>query len=444
MENLKLLFQLYFRPVSAMSELMDKGSWLLAAVFVFVISIAFYWTINAKLQAAYAIPNFDLTAYEQIEDEGETVESVKKRQELVAEYRRQLAEQPKIPLVGDRLFYFFSFEPGGFFRPLISMALFYIPLTILLITLFGHLGNFGVVLGRDYGTFSLCTMMAWTAAHLPFAVAGIVLNQTTLDPQIYLSFWVVSGLVFGLLMIFALRVVFGVTYGASILTVALSWVGLSLGMYVFRFISPFLFSPFLLIMAYLYFGGAISGGARGFGNAFRSRQAFKRHLQNATVNPRDADAHVQLGLIYNQRRQTDKAFEHFTKAVEIDKNEPDANYELGKIARQKGQLQEALNYFSVVVEQNDKYALSEIWREIGATYLDAGMLTEARSALETFVTRRPVDSEGLYYLGKVLQGQGENQKAREMFAEAIESANTSPDYRKRELRHWAKLAQKEL
>jgi hypothetical protein len=37
MENLKLLFQLYFRPAFAMSEIMDKAGWFLAAVFVFFV-----------------------------------------------------------------------------------------------------------------------------------------------------------------------------------------------------------------------------------------------------------------------------------------------------------------------------------------------------------------------------------------------------------------------
>jgi tetratricopeptide (TPR) repeat protein len=443
MENLKLLFQLYFRPISAMSELLDKGSWFLAAVFVFVVSIGFYWTINTKLQAAYGMPEFNFSAYQEF-DATETEATAKQRQAAIEEYQKWLAERPKIPIIGDSLFYFFSFEPSGFFRPIISLAVFYVPLTILLITLFGHLGNFGVVFSRDYGGLSVCAFMAWTAAHLPFAIAGILLNSQEINPNIYLGFWLASGLIFGVLMIFALRVVFGVNYGAAILTVAISWLGFSLGMYIFRFISPFFFSPFLLILAYLYFGGAISGGARGLGNSFRQRQDFKRHLQTATINPRDADAHVQLGLIYNQRRQTDKAFEHFTKAVEIDKNEIDANYELGKISRQKGELQQALNFFSVVVEQNDKHALSEIWREIGATYWQAKMFNEARTNLETFVERRPYDPEGLYYLGKVLQEQGESEKAREMFQQAVDSAKSSPDFRRHELRQWSKLAQKEL
>lgn len=197
-------------------------------------------------------------------------------------------------------------------------------------------------------------------------------------------------------------------------------------------------------MAVLYFGGFLSSEARGFGNAFRQRQNFKRFLHNATVNPRDADAHVQLALIYLQRKQDAKALEHLNKAFEIDPEEIDANYELGKLARRERCLQDALNHFSVVVEQNDKHALSEVWREIGATYLEAGMHKEALDALETFTARRPFDAEGLYYLGKVYKATGEHDKAREAFQQAVDAAQNSPDYRRHEIRHWGKLAQKEI
>jgi tetratricopeptide (TPR) repeat protein len=209
-------------------------------------------------------------------------------------------------------------------------------------------------------------------------------------------------------------------------------------------ISPFLFSPFLLIFAYMYFGGYLSGEVRGVGNAFRRRQNFKRYLQSATVNPRDADAHVHLALIYVQRRQETAALEHLRKAVEIDAQEIDANYELGKIARKKGNLQIALDHFAIVAEQNDKYALSEIWREIGVTYFEAGMLEAARKTLENFLERRSTDAEGLYYLGKTLKAQNESEKAAEFFRQAIESAQNLTGLRRREARHWGKLAQKEL
>lgn len=445
METLKLLFQLYFRPVSATSELMDRGNWLVAAILVLVVSVGFYLTVNSNLQEGYAVPRFDYEAWSEIAESGNSEQEITKRRDaMMAEYEKRMAERPRIPLLGDNFFKLFSFMPAGFLQPLVSLACFYIPLTILLVTMFGGLGNFGVVLGKDYGTLSVCAMTAWAAAHLPFAIAGFVLNSQAVAPQVYFGMWAASGLLFGIFMVFVLRVVFGVNYGAAIMTVALSWLGFTLGMYVFRFVSPLLFSPFILFYAYMYFGGRISGEARDVGNVFRQRQNFKRFLHNATVNPRDADAHVQLGLIYNQRRQSDKALEHFKKAFEIDKKEPDANYELGKIARRKGEYPEAIEYFSTVAEQNDKHSVSEVWREAGATYLEAQMPDEAIHALERFLERRPYDPEGLYYYGKALKAKGETEKAKESFIQAIESAKTSPDYRKHGLRHWIKMAEKEI
>ncbi len=445
METIKLLFKLYFHPSSAMSEIIDKGSWLFAAVLVLLVSFAFFATIDTKLQTVYRIQEFSEFFNPDYDTEDESGLALKTQYNKAYEaYNKAMTDRPKIPVIGDTFFKFFSFEPNRFYQPLLSLSIFYVPFVILLMCIFGQMGSFGVILQRSYGELATCSLTAWAAAHLPFAIAGVLLYSANAPPIVFLAMWLASSLLFGVLMIFALRTVFGANYGTAILVVCVAWLAFSLGMYVFKVVSPWLFSPFLLIYGYMYFGGALTGQVSGVGDAFRQKQNFKRFLHNATVNPKDADAHVQLGLIYLQRRQEAKALEHLNKAFEVDATEIDANYELGKIARKRGELQTALNHFSTVLEQNDKHALSEIWREIGATYLEAGMFTEAREALEKYVERRPVDSEGLYYLGKIYKTQGENEKAREMFEQAIESAKTSPDYRRRELKHWSKLAQKEM
>jgi tetratricopeptide (TPR) repeat protein len=286
--------------------------------------------------------------------------------------------------------------------------------------------------------------MAWVAAHLPFEIAGAALYTSAVSPLLYLGIWAASSLLFGVFMIFALRTVLGVNYGIAVAAIAIGWIAFTIAMYVFQYVSPWMLSPFLLFWVIFYFGGSLGGEVRGFGNSFRQRQNFKRFLHNATVNPKDADAHVQLGLIYQQRRQDVKAFEHFTKALEIDPDEIDGNYQLGRIAREKGELQKALDHFAIVVEQDDKYSLNEIWREIGITYLDANMYTEAADALEKFVDRRPVDPEGLYYFGRTLKAQGNSDRAKEMFEQAIDSVDSSPAYRQREIRKWKKMAEREL
>ena len=444
MENLKLIFQLYLRPAGAMSDIMDKGSWLFAAMLVLVVSIIFFATVNTKLNDTYRIPSLAEYYQPNLNQEDDSPETEAEYKRSYENYESALAARHHIPVVSDTFFKFFSFEPGAFYQPLLAISIFYVPMLVLLVSLFGSIGNFGLVLRRDYGTLATCTLMAWAAGHLPSAIAGATVITSSASPLVFLGLWVLGAALFGVFTVFALRTALGVNYGVAVLAVSIGWIAFTLAMYVFHYVSPWMLSPFLLFWVVIYFGGFLGGEVRGLGNAFRQKQNFKRFLHNATVNPRDADAHVQLGLIYQQRRQDSKAAEHFAKAVEIDPEEIDANYHLGRIAREKGELQAALDHFGIVVGQDDKYSLNEIWREIGATYISAKMFEEAIDPLEKYVDRRPVDPEGLYYFGRALKARGENDRAREMFEQAVDSVNTSPHYRRREVQKWRKLAEKEI
>ena len=130
--------------------------------------------------------------------------------------------------------------------------------------------------------------------------------------------------------------------------------------------------------------------------------------------------------------------------MQIAHDETDAHFQLGRIAREQGRLQDAINRFSIVLEQDEKHSHSEIWREIGATYLAASMFTEAKDALAKFIDRRPYDPEGLYYYGKTLEQLGQRDEAREIFDRCVEAVKTMPSYRYREHRKWDKLAREQL
>lgn len=446
-DNLKFLFQLYVSPRRAMSNIIDRGSWLFGAIAVLAVSFAFQASINSRLQQSFGIPKFDVAKYRQwngkvdppIIYSDEEFEEMRVR-EAQQNYQKALRERRQLPIVGDYGLWLFSFDSTNFLGTLMALAIFYVPVTILLLVLFEPIGSFGIVLRRDYGSLLACTLLSWAAAHFPFAVAGLILSNQSVNPNVLLAFWILSGLYFGVLMIYALQTVFGASYRSAIATVCLSWLSIGIGGRIFNYISPYLFSSFLLFYAFAYFRGE----AGTINNAFRQRQNFRRFLNSATINPNDAEAHIQLGLLYNQRRQTEEARSHFEKAVEIEPQEIDANYELGKIARAEGDLPTALKRFSIVVEQNDKYAASEIWREIGATYLAAKADAEAREFLEKFIERRPFDPEGLYLLGLTLKEQNQTEAAREMFRRCVEAVQTSPDFRRGVQRKWAKLAKNQL
>jgi Tfp pilus assembly protein PilF len=442
MNSFKLLFTLFYRPASAMSAIIDRGSWFFAAALVLLISAAFFFTVNTKLQTAYAAPDFK--TFYQTDKELSQDERAAQYQNALAEFQKAVAAKQEIPVTGDYFFKVSNFQTGGFAKFFFALSVFYVPAIILLVSLFGGAGKFGEVLPREYGALATCTLAAWAAAHLPFAIAGIFLSSMNVSPLVYLGMWTAGSILFAVLMVFAVRTVFGANYRAAILIAVFASLGISLAMNIFQLASPWMFAPFVLFYIYTFFSARLGSEMSGYATAFREKQKAKRALETAANNPYDAAPHVQLGLIYRQRRQDAKSQAHFTKAFEIDANEIEANYELGKIARSEGILQKAINHFAVVLEQNERHALSEIWREIGATYLAAGMFAEAREALETFAERRPFDAEGLYYLGKVLKAQSEHRMARDFFVQAVESAQASPIYRSREVRYWSKLAEKEI
>ena len=435
-ENTKLLLGLLYRPVSSMGRIVDEGHWLYAAVVVAALSMVFHATVTSVIynnyEAVYhSIPHPEkLAALEEqddFEEEGPPAPTF-------------YYEKKPLPVVGERGWWFISFAPPSFFTAVLGMAILYIPCLILLVAMSGANASFSVLLRRDYGPLLTCGLMAWAAAHLPFTLAGIVLGPLGLSANTALGLWAASAIYFGLLMALGLRMLFGVKYSKSLLLVAVAALSFSVQAKLFATVSPFLFSPFLLFYAFMMFRGGIGD----IGYSLRQRQNFRRSMEIATINPRDAGAHYQLGLIYQYRRQYAEAISRFEKAVQIADDETDAHFQLGRIAREQGRLQEAINHFSVVLEQDEKHAHSEIWREVGATYLAASMYEDAKEALAKFIDRRPYDPEGLYHYGKTLEQLGQREEAREMFGRCVEAVKTMPSYRYREQRKWDKLARDRL
>jgi predicted negative regulator of RcsB-dependent stress response len=325
----------------------------------------------------------------------------------------------------------------GAFMPVIVLALAYVPGTLIVGALLGRLGSLGAVFQRDYSPLLTCAAMAWGAATLPLALVAWVVPSAVVV-------WLAAGagLYFAVLMFFAVRTLFGVRSGAAAGIVGLSWVPLVVVAFLWgpiRYLFGFLASPFFLLYAWYFLGGELSN----LGSGLRSRQSFHRMLEAAAINPHDGDAQYQLGLIHQQRRQYTEAAKRFRNAVAIDPEATDAHFQLGRIAREQGRIDDALAEFQTVLRQDEKHSLSEIHRELGGAYLDAGRLADARRELEIYTDRRAYDPEGLYYYGQALEGLGDPAAAREMYGRAVEAARTAPRYRRPFTAHWSRLAQKQ-
>jgi tetratricopeptide (TPR) repeat protein len=201
--------------------------------------------------------------------------------------------------------------------------------------------------------------------------------------------------------------------------------------------TPLLASPFLLLMLFFLLRGYIGGIMQ----TQRARESFKQNMEAATLNPADSSAHYNLGLIHQSRGELDAARERFQRAIQIDDEEIDAHYQLGRIARQQKRLADAVAHFEQVVARNRAHAQHEIWREVGATYIEAGQFADARDALEQFLDSRPSDPEALYLMGRAHAGLGHQREATSAMQACIDAVKTAPAYKYRADKRWLNEAQ---
>jgi len=451
-ENTKLLLRLYYRPVSAMSNIIDEGHWLYAAILVAGLSVLMQFALTSPVYTTYEAvyraaekPKTEQQQLPHVNRHAPLPSAIAQEEVYESDYEEAVAprvtyDRQPLPLVGHYGWWFLSFAPGSFFSTIMGLAVLYVPCLILLTTMTGTLGSFSLVLRRDYGPFLTCALMAWAASHLPFVMVGMVLTPLGFGARTALVLLGLSALCFAWLMSFGVRVLFGTSLKKAVALVCVAAFSFAIQAKLFGVVSPYMFSPFLLYYAYNMFRGDI--GDIGF--SLRQRQGFRRSMEAATINPRDASAHYQLGIVFQYRRQYEEAIARFQQAIAIDNDETDAHFQLGRIAREQGRLQDAVDHFGVVLSQDDKHARSEIWREVGATYLAAKMFVEARDALDTFVDRRPYDPEGLYYYGKTFEHLGDSAQAHEIFNRCMEAVKTMPHYRRGDQRKWHKLARERL
>jgi Flp pilus assembly protein TadD len=171
---------------------------------------------------------------------------------------------------------------------------------------------------------------------------------------------------------------------------------------------------------------------------------LKRSLEAAAVNPRDADAQYQLGLVYAGRRSYDQARERFENAIVIDPEFAEAHHELGRIALAQSRWADAVVSLRKAAHINDKLSMSEVLRDLGLALLRSGKTGEAVQTLAEFTERRSYDPEGLFYYGQALQQSGDGARARVAYESAIEAAASMPSHRRAAGRAWARQAKQAL
>ena len=400
------LLKLSYNPLQAMTEISARAPYVTGAALALFATFAYYELLSGRLQLMISALTHE------------------RSMGLLAPFIF-LASQVVVGMIRDA-------------SPVLFLRVVFVPACLFAASITHKRASFGVLLRQEYAPLASCALYGWTAAHLLMLIPATLTfqsggpNASALESALRL----VPLPYFLFLILIGVHAVLRVSYGGSAGVVALA----SLSLLALPLLPRLLFlltSPFLLILVILLlrnlFGDLVS--------AQRAREDFKRNLETATLNPADASAHYNLGLIYQQRGQLEEAKASFKRAIEIDAEETDAHYQLGRIAREEGRLGDAINHFDAVVSRNSEHSQSEAWREIGWTYFQAGQYDDSRAAFERFIEKRPSDAEGRYRYGLTLHQLGRYDEAAAEMQACIEAVRTSPAYKYRAEKHWAREAQ---
>ena len=158
--------------------------------------------------------------------------------------------------------------------------------------------------------------------------------------------------------------------------------------------------------------------------------AVKNHQENKTdiaedlynqvlkIDPNHANAHNNLGVIYQNSGEAEKAKKCYEKAIEINSNYANAHNNLGVMFANLSELQKAKNCFEKAVVINPSYV--EAHNNLGAIYKNLGETEKAKNCFEKAIEINPNYADAHSNLGAIFNDLGETEKAKNCFEKAIE------------------------
>jgi tetratricopeptide (TPR) repeat protein len=203
---------------------------------------------------------------------------------------------------------------------------------------------------------------------------------------------------------------------------------------IFYILTSFLFAlPLFIMIPLLYFGVQY---VRGHVASQSNTRSFQQNLHTLTLNPQDADAHYQLGLIQLRRGNPDAAQSYFENAVKIDPNDPDYHYSLGCACEIKEEWAKAAEHYEETYRLNSEHGMGDIFREVGKAYVHTGHVAKGIEFLNFFLQKRASDPQGRYWLAIALQQTGDLEQMRVQLKIILEQARSNPRFFRKENREW--------
>jgi len=332
-----------------------------------------------------------------------------------------------------------SFLRLNFVQALLFLSLVYVPSVVCLSNAIAGEGLGLTMSTAEYRSHIAVLLPLWGALLLLTAPVPLVLPQVILTDFGLIS---VRFIIFLVLTVFytiwAIRELNHISSMAAVGAFVLSWCTLPVFYILIQFLSAL---PFFIMFPVVY---VLFQRYRSYFSSRESEKDFHRHLQELTLNPQDADAQYQLGLLHMKRGNLDSAAGYFERAIKIDPGCADYHYWLGRVWESRGDWHRALEEYEETYRINPEQSLGDIFREVGKAYLHTGNLDKAAEFLEFFLETRGSDPEGRFWFAVTFQKLGKPDDMRVQLNTILEQARSNPKFFRKGNRQWILRARRLL
>ncbi len=132
----------------------------------------------------------------------------------------------------------------------------------------------------------------------------------------------------------------------------------------------------------------------------------------------EAEIHERIAMVCLKLNNIEKAMQEFKIVTSLDPENANAFYNLGIIKKNGGQMQEAITSFSKAVKCNDNFIQAHL--ELGKLDYALNYIEKAKKTLQKVVKLDPSLSEGHFYYALVLEKSRNFKKGIEEFQIALQ------------------------
>jgi tetratricopeptide (TPR) repeat protein len=145
----------------------------------------------------------------------------------------------------------------------------------------------------------------------------------------------------------------------------------------------------------------------------------ERWEQMLRINPDDARAHYNLGLVLERAGDAAGAIGHFEQAIRIKPDFSMAHYNLALALQQAGRTEDAIAHFQQVLRIEPDVGEDEVHYQLGGALAQTGQIEEAIAHYQQDLRINPEDTEAHYYLGTALAQVGRVPEAIVQYQQAL-------------------------